>query len=189
MRDPIDPPPPVPLPSEAELAEARDAIDHALKQARQGQQQPPRSPEPTPETPPEIRAPGMRPSEPPPANPARIRTRVNWTLAAELLARGLDVEAAANQLGCSAQVIRRNLRRSPRFRRRIEAAHEELRLSAQLRFLALGDHAVRHLQRADKLDVRILQWLGGMVGLGSLRARPAGELSARFETVQGGKSK
>jgi hypothetical protein len=117
------------------------------------------------------------------------RRRVDWPAAAALLARGLAVETVGAQLGCPPSVLRRNLRRSPKFRRSIERAAEEQRLVAQLRFMALGEHAVLHLQQADKLDARILQWLGAQIGLERLGPRLEGDIAARWEVAVGVKDK
>lgn len=113
------------------------------------------------------------------------RHRIDWRLAADLLAQGLPLEVAADRLGCAVRVLRRNLRRSPVFRRRIEQAAEQQRLMAQLRFMALGEHAVLHLQQAEKLDARTLQWLGTQIGLERLGPKLDGDIAARWEVALG----
>lgn len=113
-----------------------------------------------------------------------LRRRLDWMKAAELLARGMSVEAAAAELGCSPKVIRRNLRRSPSFRLRIESEHERCRLAAQLRFAALGEVAVEQMQaRAEKLDHRLLQWLGERIGFGQVTRGQSGGLAVRLEAT------
>lgn len=87
---------------------------------------------------------------------------IDWRKAAELIAQGGTVEAVAATLGCEAERILRNLRRSARFRHRIDRAVERLQLSARLRFAALGDSATREMRRRtlQGQDARLLQWLG-----------------------------
>jgi hypothetical protein len=142
MRDPIDPPLPVPLPSEAELAEARDAFNKAV-----GWQPPARAlPERT--------------------GPRAHWKKVDWGRAARLIAGGATVEAAAAALGCGPDRLLRNLRRSAKFRYRIDHEVERMKLSARLRFAALGEEATRQMQRqAHELDPRLLQWLGEKLNL------------------------
>lgn len=87
---------------------------------------------------------------------------IDWGKAAELIAQGGTVEAVAATLGCEAERILRNLRRSARFRHRIDRAADRLQLSARLRFAALGDAATREMRRrtVQGQDPRLLQWLG-----------------------------
>lgn len=142
MRDPIDPPPPVPLPSEAELAEAREAFNQAI-----GWQPPVR---PLPEK----------------TGPRAHWKKVDWGRAARLIAGGSTVETAAAALGCDPDRLLRNLRRSAKFRYRIDREVERMKLSARLRFAALGEDATRQMQRqAHELDPRLLQWLGEKLNL------------------------
>jgi hypothetical protein len=119
----------------------------------------------------------------------RPRRRVNWRQAADLLARGLSLEAAAERLNCSLAVLRRNLRRSPQFRDRIQQAAEQRRLRVQLRFLALGEDAAAHLQPEQAAESRILQWLGSQAGAGTGRLAAAAlqdtDLAARFALALG----
>lgn len=102
-----------------------------------------------------------------PERPDRTGSRrhwktIDWGKAAELIAQGGTVEAVAAMLGCEAERILRNLRRSARFRHRIDCAADRLQLSARLRFAALGDAATREMRRrtVQGQDPRLLQWLG-----------------------------
>lgn len=110
------------------------------------------------------------------------RRRVDWNQAASLLAEGQSVEAVAAVLGCDAKVILRNLRRSPRFRRRIESAHERRRLAAQLRFAQMGELAVQSM-RAGRLDAKMLQWLGDRLGLRHFGPRDEAGVAERWEAA------
>jgi hypothetical protein len=87
---------------------------------------------------------------------------IDWGKAAGLIASGATVEAVAATLGCQPDRILRNLRRSARFRHRIDRAVERLNLSARLRFAALSDDATREMRRrtSQGQDHRLLQWLG-----------------------------
>jgi hypothetical protein len=126
-------------PDDADLAAARDAFNRAIGW------QPPAEPVPEPVN----QASGRRPR------------RLDWGKAAQLIAGGATVEAAAITLGCEPARILRNLRRSARFRYRIDREVERMKLSARLRFAALGEDATRQMQRqAHELDPRLLQWLG-----------------------------
>lgn len=101
-----------------------------------------------------------------PNAPARGRS-INWGKAAEVLAKGHTVETAAYLCGCDAARIWRNLRRSRKFRARIDLAAERLRLLVELRFRTLNDNAVRQMQQqAGKLDVKTLHWLAEKLRLG-----------------------
>lgn len=102
-----------------------------------------------------------------PEKPGRTGSRrhwktIDWGKAAELIAQGGTVEAVAAMLGCEPDRILRNLRRSARFRHRIDRAVDRLQLSARLRFAALGDSATREMRRRtlQGQDARLLQWLG-----------------------------
>jgi hypothetical protein len=102
-----------------------------------------------------------------PGGPDRTGSRrhwktIDWRKAAELIAQGGTVEAVAAALGCEPDRILRNLRRSARFRHRIDRAVERLHLSARLRFAALGDAATREMRRrtVQGQDPRLLKWLG-----------------------------
>lgn len=120
------------------------------------------------------------PAEPPPSqpgtgNPGYPRQYLppepgcflNWGAVAQMLAAGQPVEEVARQLGCQPQRIWRNLRRSRKFRARIELAHQRLQMQAALRFRSLGEQAVRQLERGgDKLDMRALIWLAERLALG-----------------------
>lgn len=53
------------------------------------------------------------------------RRRVNWNLAAELLARGSTVAEAARQLGCSRSQLSRKRNRDPDFQRQIAEFAED----------------------------------------------------------------
>jgi hypothetical protein len=129
-------------PADAELIAARDAFNKAV-----GWQPP------------------VAPATQPPG-PGRVRKTLNWNKAAQLIAGGATVEAAAATLGCEPSRILRNLRRSARFRHRIDREVERMKLSARLRFAALGEDATRQLQRqAHTLDPRLLQWLGEKLSL------------------------
>ena len=92
--------------------------------------------------------------------------KVDWGKAAQLIAGGATVEAAALTLGCEPQRILRNLRRSTKFRHRIDREVERMKLSTRLRFTALGEDATRELKRhTHALDPRLLQWLGEKLNL------------------------
>lgn len=105
------------------------------------------------------------PAEPRPGPRAGWR-KVNWGEAARLLAGGASIEVAAAALGCEPQRLERNLRRSAKFRHRIDRMHARLRLTARLRFAALGDEATRQMEHyATKLDSRLLQWVGDRLQL------------------------
>ncbi len=102
-----------------------------------------------------------------PDRPGRTGSRqhwktIDWGKAAELIAQGGTVEAVAAVLGCAPDRILRNLRRSARFRHRIDRAVERLQLAARLRFAALGDAATREMRRRtlQGQDPRLLKWLG-----------------------------
>lgn len=100
------------------------------------------------------------------SGPRRDWKKVDWGKAAQLLAGGASVEAAAIALGCEPDRVLRNLRRSKRFRHRIDREVERMKLSTRLRFAALGEDATRQLQRqAHTLDPRLLQWLGDKLNL------------------------
>jgi hypothetical protein len=115
----------------------------------------------------------------------RPRRRVNWREAAEMLAGGISLEAAAERLGCGVPVLRRNLRRSSQFRLRIQQAAEQRRLRAQLRFMALGEHVAGQLRMSDKLDLRILQWLAVQVGMDKSGRLQDSDIAARWELALG----
>lgn len=107
------------------------------------------------------------PADPVAQRPDRTGARrhwktIDWGKAAELIAQGGTVEAVAAMLGCEPDRILRNLRRSARFRHRIDRAVDRLQLSARLRFAALGDSATREMRRRtlQGQDARLLQWLG-----------------------------
>lgn len=91
--------------------------------------------------------------------------RIDWGEAARLLAGGAGIAAAAAALGCEPQRLERNLRRSAKFRHRIDRMHAQMQLTARLRFAALGDVAARQMQEQSKLDRRLLQWMGDRLNL------------------------
>jgi hypothetical protein len=126
-------------PDDAELIAARDAFNEAV---------------------------GWQPPAQPMLADRRHWKKVNWGRAAQLIAGGATVEAAATTLGCEPERVLRNLRRSAKFRHRIDREVERMKLSARLRFAALGEDATRQLQRqAHTLDPRLLQWLGEKLNL------------------------
>lgn len=93
--------------------------------------------------------------------------RINWATAAESLARGSSVESTAWLVGCKPERIWRNLRRSRRFRARIELEAERIKLQADLRFRNLNIPTVLQMRhRAEKLDMKTLQWLAQSLRLG-----------------------
>ncbi|WP_370156668.1 hypothetical protein [Ferrovibrio sp.] len=98
------------------------------------------------------------------------------------MARGETAEEVARLLGCPPQRILRNLRRSRKFRLAIESAHARLRLAAQLRFALLGDLALSHLRQSERLDTRLLQWLGDRTGIAGI-GDPEGVLAARLDAA------
>lgn len=116
---------------------------------------------------PDVTPPVLAPDYPRQAAPPAPGKFLNWGVAAQMLATGQPVEEVARQLGCEPQRIWRNLRRSRKFRARIQLAHERLRMQASLRFRNLGDRAVRQLERGgEKVDMRMLVWLADRLGLG-----------------------
>ena len=135
-------------PDDADLAAARDAFNRAVGW------QPPVQPVPDIKSVPEATV------------DRRHWKKVDWGKAAQLLAGGASVEAAAIALGCEPDRLLRNLRRSARFRHRIDREVDRMKLSTRLRFAALGEDATRQLQRqAHALDPRLLQWLGDKLNL------------------------
>lgn len=117
--------------------------------------------------------------------PRPAARRLDWNRAALLLARGDNVEAVAEALDCTPQRILRNLRRSRKFRFRIEAAHARQKLAAQLRFALLGGEAVSRLQAAETLEPRMLQWLGDRSGV-AVPADGEARLAERLKLVARG---
>lgn len=115
----------------------------------------------------------------------RKRRRVNWREAADVLAAGVSLEEAALRLGCGVPVLRRNLRRSPQFRRRIQQAADQRRLRAHLRFMALGEHVAGQLRLSEKLDLRVLQWLAAQVGIDKSGKLHDSDIAARWELALG----
>lgn len=100
--------------------------------------------------------------------------RIDWGRAADLLARGHGVVTAASLCACTPERIWRNLRRSRKFRARIDLAAERLRLEADLQFRNLNIQTVLQMrQRADKLDARTLHWLAEKLRLGQAPAEAA----------------
>lgn len=103
-----------------------------------------------------------------PGDPAGPK-RIDWGEAARLLAGGASIEAAAVALGCEPQRLERNLRRSTKFRHRIDRAHAQIKLTARLRFAALGDEATRQMQeKATRLDGGLLRWMGDRLNLAAV---------------------
>lgn len=132
-------------PEDAELIAARDAFNKAVGW------QPPAQPD---------TAGSER------AGDRRHWRKVDWSKAAQLIAGGASIEAAATALHCEPARLLRNLRRSAKFRHRIERTAERMKLSARLRFAALSEDTTRQLQRqAHDLDPRLLQWLGEKLNL------------------------
>lgn len=130
------------IPSDAELEAARTAINQAIGWVPPAHPRPERT------------------------GPRRHWKTVDWNRAAQLIAGGATIEAAAASLGCAPERILRNLRRSAKFRHRIDRAADRMKLSARLRFAALGEEATRQIQRhTDQLDPRLLQWLGEKLNL------------------------
>lgn len=100
--------------------------------------------------------------------------RINWASAAENLARGHSVETTASLCDCKPERIWRNLRRSRKFRARIDLAAERLRLQADLQFRNLNIHTVLQMRhRAGELDVKTLHWLAEKLRLGQAPAEAA----------------
>ncbi|MCW0231982.1 MAG: hypothetical protein OJJ21_00105 [Ferrovibrio sp.] len=97
--------------------------------------------------------------------------RVNWANAAEQLARGHSVVTTASLCDCEPERIWRNLRRSRKFRARIDLVAERLRLQADLQFRNLNIHTVLQMrQRTGQLDTRTLHWLAEKLRLGQAPA-------------------
>lgn len=151
------------FPDRSERAAATAAVDAAI------------GPAPADDPPP--RGPEAQAAAPAPAK----RRRIDWSRAAVLLARGNSIEEAASSLGCPPQAIRRNLRRSRKFRLRIESEHRHCRLAAQMRFGMLGDYAIGHMKLHPD-NPRLLQWLGDRLGLGDLSGQGGG-LARRLQAA------
>lgn len=95
------------------------------------------------------------------------RRKINWAHAAALLAQGMSAATTASLVGCDEQRIWRNLRRSGKFRARIDTAAERLKMQADLRFRNLSIHAALQMRhRAEKLDPKTLHWLAERLRLG-----------------------
>lgn len=125
---------------------------------------------------------------PPPAAKAHSprRRRLDWNLAARLLADGSSVEAAAGRLGCAPERIWRNLRRSRRFRDRIELEYQRRKLQAMMRFRSLDLHAIRQIETSRQdMDPKTLQWLAGATGTGQMPRRKHDRIADWFGAVAG----
>lgn len=106
----------------------------------------------------------------PPGKPIRI----DWGRAAELLAKGTSVASTASLLHCDAKRIWRNLRRSRKFRARVELAAERMKMQADLRFRSLNIHAALQMKhRAEKLDPKTLHWLAERLRMGQAPEKAA----------------
>jgi hypothetical protein len=141
-------------PDDAALAADRDAFNRAI-----GWQPPAQSQGQSPVQP-QVQSPAAS------SGPRQHWKKVDWRWAAQLMAGGATIEAAAVTLGCEPDRLLRNLRRSAKFRHRIDREVERMKLSARLRFAALGEDATRQMQRqAHDLDPRLLQWLGDKLNL------------------------
>lgn len=100
--------------------------------------------------------------------------RLPWAHIASMLAQGHSVESAASLHGCDSRQIWRNLRRSRRFRQRIEQAMARMQLQADLRFRDLHLQTVLQMRhRARDLDPKTLHWLVERLRLGEAPARTA----------------
>lgn len=134
-----------------------------------------------------IAMPDPAPMPPPAAEAApRRRRRLDWSLAARLLADGSSVEAAAGRLGCTPDRIWRNLRRSRRFRDRIELEYQRRKLQAMMRFRSLDQHAIRQIEaRRQDMDPKMLQWLAGATGTGQMPRRKYDRIAEWFGAVAG----
>ncbi|WP_341913025.1 hypothetical protein [Ferrovibrio terrae] len=98
--------------------------------------------------------------------------RINWANAADNLARGHSVAVTASLCNCTPERIWRNLRRSRRFRARIDLAAERLRLEADLQFRNLNIQTVLQMrQRSGQLDTKTLHWLAEKLRLGQAPAQ------------------
>src|SRR5690606_34157405 len=98
---------------------------------------------------------GLEPYNTVPWHPPGKPIRIDWGRAAELLAKGTSVESTAGLLYCDAKRIWRNLRRSRKFRARVEVAAERMKMQADLRFRSLNIHAALQMKhRAEKLDTK-----------------------------------
>ncbi|HEX6958157.1 MAG TPA: hypothetical protein VF194_09245 [Ferrovibrio sp.] len=75
---------------------------------------------------------------------------VGTPAAPSAMAGGHSIERIAADQGCPPQAIRRDLRRSRKFRQRIERDLESRRLAAQLRFGATGENAVLRFSTARR---------------------------------------
>ena len=116
--------------------------------------------------------------------PSRPRHWLDWGMAARLMAQGSSIEAVAASLGCEPQRIYRNLRRSRRFRARIELEFQRQRLAAQMRVSGQAEEVARQIElRRGALDGRMLQWLVEKMGLVRGRGPIEGQLAREFEAV------
>ena len=94
-----------------------------------------------------------------PAQAGGARRRVDWRLAARLLAQGNSPEEAASAVGCAASTLKRRLRQDPAFRseaddQRLAALPDHLRLEALRRQL---HKAIESEVRQG--NVRVILWL------------------------------
>jgi len=123
-----------------------------------------------------VQYPRLRPA------PAR-RQRLDWGGVAVLLARGQSVPAVAETFRCEPGRIWRNLKRSKRFRARIELELDRLKLQTSIQFRNLASQTVREIgRRADKLDTKTLLWMAEKLRLGA-RPRRADALGDWLDSV------
>lgn len=100
------------------------------------------------------------------AMPRPRRPRIDWTAAARLMAEGVPAEEVAGRLGGTVDQIRRNLRRSRRFRDRIDSERRTVAAEAALSLGALRGLVAGGLADAAACgNVRVLLWLAEHLGL------------------------
>lgn len=101
------------------------------------------------------------------------RRRLDWAAAARLMAEGVPADAVAARLGGTGDQIRRNLRRSRRFRDRIDAERRSVAAEAALSLGALRGIVAEGLaDAANGGNVRILLWLADRLGLDAAPLSP-----------------
>lgn len=109
--------------------------------------------------------------------------RLDWGYAAELLARGHSVPQVAEALHSRPERIWRNLKRSRRFRARVELELDRLKLQTSIQFRNLATHAVKQMERrTEKLDAKTMLWMAEKLRLGA-RPRKADALGHWLDSV------
>lgn len=113
--------------------------------------------------------------------------RLDWGEVARQIALGRAAEEIARDFHCRPDRIWRNMKRSKRFRARIELELDRLKLQTSLQFRNLAGHTVHQLKRrTEKLDARTLLWLAERLRLGGrpLKADALSHWLASVATLQ-----